>query len=519
MGAARRTMPVQRVLGRTVRRALWGLPALCLVAGSPTAGHAASLLACVEAVTEAIFTPGEEHCAEEDVNGDGRVTAADIVAVLGLAGPGCAESPTVLATPTRTPVPGETVTPGATSTATSSSTPGPPGTPTRTGAATGTATRTETGTPICSDTPKGTATPTGTATDTVTSTRTPGPPGTPTRTGTSTQTPTRTRVPTATSTFTRTPVPTRTFTATRTHTSTRTFTATRTSTPTGTPTPTRTSTPTETPTRTVTPTRTPTRTPTSTPTETPTRTSTPTQTFTATRSSTPTRTASRTPTETATQTATRTPTGTPTSTPTRTITPTFGTTGPRINFFGIARGDGVVRTPIGTNAQGLAVYQTLAQNFLLVVEARPGQSGRLVGTVTNTDPSDPDVLPDLQIVASQPVGNGSPAVCDQGPVVFGGVPAIVPPGFDGSQATANAIKDFGCRFEARSPSINACTVDRLSSDERFVMANTTVQFCTSIDSVLAFPRMPLRDTVLTVRVLDIDGRPGPSASIVVRVQG
>jgi hypothetical protein len=175
----------------------------------------------------------------------------------------------------------------------------------------------------------------------------------------------------------------------------------------------------------------------------------------------------------------------------------------------------VVRTPSGTNPQGIPVYRTLATNFLIVVEARPGQSGRPVGTVTfNSNPSDPNVLPDFQLVASLPLGNGSPAVCDRGPVVFGGVPGVVPPAFGGSQAIANAINDLGCRFGARSPSGNACTVDRLSSEERFVVANTTVQFCGAVDSLLRFRQA---DTTLTVRVLDTEGRPGPSASIVVRV--
>lgn len=93
----------------------------------------------------------------------------------------------------------------------------------------------------------------------------------------------------------------------------------------------------------------------------------------------------------------------------------------------------------------------------------------------------------------------------------------MPPAFGGSQAIADAINDAGCRFEARSPSSNACTIDRLSTEERFVVANTTVQFCGTINSVLAFAHG--LDTTLTVRVLDTDGRPGPPASIVVRVDG
>jgi hypothetical protein len=489
-------------------------------------------------------------------------------------------TPTITLTPSRTLTPTRTLSPTRTRphtrTPTSTRTPRDTRTPTRTRTATGTetatgtvtatrtasATRTETSTrtPLSTQTPSRTRTPsrTATATRTGTSTRTPagthtetgtiGPTGT--RTATETRTPSRTRTATKTRTPSRTQTPTKTRTPTRTETGTRTPSHTRT--PSDTPTLTHTRGPSQTPTpsptrtstHTLTATRTPsvTGTPTGTRTETSTRTATFTRTVTRTRTSTPTRTASRTasitvtptvsrtpsvtPTPTATWTASLTRTSTPTRTSTRTRTPsatpteTFAGGGPIITHFGVARADGQITQPIGTNVEGFPIYsRPLPQGFFIIVEGQPGPFGRPVGTNTfNWSPFDPNLLPDLQILTRRLLGNGSSVVCDDGdPPPPGGVPAIDPPQFGGSQASADAINDFACRFNARVVGSDACTKDLLGVST-FVNPLSSIQFCprVGIGAEVAFPA---GDTKLTVRLRDVQGRPSDApASIIIRVE-
>jgi hypothetical protein len=201
-----------------------------------------------------------------------------------------------------------------------------------------------------------------------------------------------------------------------------------------------------------------------------------------------------------------------------TITPTFATIGPLINAMGIARADGQVTQPIGTASDGTPIFEReVGFGFFLYVEARPGPGNRPVGQVTfNSDLGDPNVLPNLQIVVSRPLGNGSAAVCDDGPdPPIGGVPAVDPPLFGGAQMAANAINDLACRFNARTSSGDACTRNR-QQDPSFVVTSTRVQFCPAVGvgSEIAFP---VGDTRVTARVTDTLGQPGPPASIIVRV--
>ena len=110
-------------------------------------------------------------------------------------------------------------------------------------------------------------------------------------------------------------------------------------------------------------------------------------------------------------------------------------------------------------------------------------------------------------------------VCDNGPAPsqLGGVPAVVPATFGGSQAVSNAINDLSCRFDARSASTRLYPRS-LHADGSVHEAGTTVQFCTStgVGAELAFP---FGDTILTARVLDDPNQPGPPQSIVIRVLG
>jgi hypothetical protein len=160
------------------------------------------------------------------------------------------------------------------------------------------------------------------------------------------------------------------------------------------------------------------------------------------------------------------------------------------------------------------------QGFLIVVEAVPGVSGLAVGESTfDWGPSQPDRLPAFQIVSSRSLGDGSTRVCDINPPSFiGGVPAVNPPVFGGSQFVANAINDFSCRFSPRKTNADACTKNSLGESDLQTNASRVVQFCSdvAIGQEVAFQQ---GDTFLTARALDIAGNPGPPRTIIIRVTG
>ncbi len=365
-----------------------------------------------------------------------------------------------------------------------------------------TATPTATVTPVRAS-PSLSRTPTGTATRAALSsaTRTPSPSNTPTTTGT----PSPTSTPIASVTLTHTVAVTRSptgrvDTTTPTRTSTRTWPAAS---------PSHTSTllaDTATPTRSPRPTGIFTASPTATRTVPATRTPTPTMTFAATRSSSPTPTPSR----------TRTPTRSPTAPP-----------GPVIRYFGLTRSDDTVLEPAGTTAQGVPIFaRPQGFGFNIIIEAARGPSGNEVGSDTFVPSL--TALPDLQIVSSRPLGDGSDAVCDSTGPNAGGVPALDPPSYLPTEANIRIMNDFGCRFIDGSGnprgrgSQEACTRVPPELDFRFVAADASVQFCAPVTRVLEFPP---GDTVLTARVLDQSGPdappgsgvPGPTAQIVVRI--
>ncbi len=174
---------------------------------------------------------------------------------------------------------------------------------------------------------------------------------------------------------------------------------------------------------------------------------------------------------------------------------------------------------MGFTGAGLPIYERpFGNSFTVVVEGKPGPSRRSVGlNAFNSDPSNPAARPDLEIIVSRPLGNGSPAVCDDMPPLIGGVPASA--GFAETQAISNAINDFACRFtdgvgdpRGRPPG-EACTRFQDGSFH-FVAPDSTAQFCASIAPPFAFP---VGDTTVTVRVRDVTGRPGPSWAFVVRI--
>jgi hypothetical protein len=207
------------------------------------------------------------------------------------------------------------------------------------------------------------------------------------------------------------------------------------------------------------------------------------------------------------------PTPTPTSTP-------FADDGPIITHLGLARADDRPMTPVGDDAQGRPIYSPrLGQGLVLLVEARPGASGRRVGSLGY----DPGGLADLQVILSQPLGDGNPAVCDTRPPLLGGVAATVPLVFSGDPAVVAAISDLGCRVNdgagqpigRQSEHVACTTAEGTSSGFGFVGAGTSMQFCIPIARAWAFP---VGDTVVVARVRDVGGRTGAARAMVVRVR-
>jgi hypothetical protein len=187
---------------------------------------------------------------------------------------------------------------------------------------------------------------------------------------------------------------------------------------------------------------------------------------------------------------------------------------------GVAQPNDLVEDPSGYTIEGIPIFERpLGHSFTLVIEAKRGPNNRSPGSVTfNYDPFNPSVRPDLEVVVSRPLGDGSTAVCDDHLPLIGGIPAA--PTFDVTQAISNAINDLGCRFldgsgqpGGRTKSEEACTQfsDGLF---HFVAQDTRVQFCAAIAAPFAFPT---GDTVVMARARDSLGQAGPPASIVIRV--
>lgn len=224
------------------------------------------------------------------------------------------------------------------------------------------------------------------------------------------------------------------------------------------------------------------------------------------------------PTATATDTAPPSATVPPESTPTATATAVQPATGPEITYFGIARADSAPQAPSDVDGEGRPVFvRPFGGGFSLIVEARPGASRRAVGTYAYR----PGELPDLQMILSRALGDGSPAVCDAMLPEIGGVPATQPFLYAGTAAAIDAMNDLGCRTDngqgeprARHAA-EACTQNR-SGEYAFVSSNATAQYCVPIAGAWAFPG---GDTIVAVRVADVTGAVGEVREIVLRNAG
>ena len=154
--------------------------------------------------------------------------------------------------------------------------------------------------------------------------------------------------------------------------------------------------------------------------------------------------------------------------------------------------------------------------FIIVIEGRAGISGRPPGTLLTV--SDPASRPDVQILASHNLGNGSAAVCDSGPAPdfpIGGVPGFDPPNFDDpSQTVTDALNDLACRL-ADNTALPCTSNSRDIPD--FVSDDGTTQVCsaTVVGTELEFPP---GDTLLVAQWRDNLGNIGHQVKIVVRIQ-
>jgi len=214
-----------------------------------------------------------------------------------------------------------------------------------------------------------------------------------------------------------------------------------------------------------------------------------------------------------------TPTATP-SAPTATATATAPLIGPEITYFGVARADSLSLAPSAFDPQGRPIYiRPFGFGLSLVVEGRPGASGRPIGRGAYDSAG---ALPDLQLIVSRPLGDGSAVVCDNTPPHLGGVPATVPLAFSDVPAVVNAMNDLGCRVDdgagqpvARLASPQACTLD-VHGEYTFVDRTSSAQFCLPIAPPWGFAT---GDTIVAARLLDVTGNAGPSREIVVRNAG
>lgn len=221
----------------------------------------------------------------------------------------------------------------------------------------------------------------------------------------------------------------------------------------------------------------------------------------------------------------------PTPTPTATPTPAPG---PVITFIGLATPSDYVIEP-DPPVDGVPVYAgrffATGRGFRIVIEGKPGLSGADPG-IYAYGPSDTE-LPDLQVIVSQQLGNGSEAVCDVSgpnpegtPVIGGGVPATDPPSFEPAGTVAPRVNDLSCRFTngssgqppatsiGRTDPTESCVKDRQTGTEDFVNPESTIQFCADVDSSWRF--RPGR-TLVTARLRDVEGNVGPPAQISVEV--
>jgi hypothetical protein len=187
--------------------------------------------------------------------------------------------------------------------------------------------------------------------------------------------------------------------------------------------------------------------------------------------------------------------------------------GPVVTFAGLARADGKV-VPSAATENGIPIFVNyVGSGFIVVVEGKPGISNLEVGRrLTGYDPNDATKRPDLEIELSNPIGDGSKEVCDNRRPNIGGVPAVNPPNFAETKDAAAALYDLACRFETFIEPQSACTLDQ-TGDFAYAKKDSITQFCMVVAKAWNFP---VGDTLVSVRLRDAKGNPGPVSKFVLR---
>ncbi len=195
--------------------------------------------------------------------------------------------------------------------------------------------------------------------------------------------------------------------------------------------------------------------------------------------------------------------------------------GPVVTHFGVASAANDPQRPIGFDPAGRPVFhQPFGQGFALVVEARAGANRRNPGRFAGPYYVDGELsAPDLQMILSRSLGDGSPVICDTAMPDLGGVPATVPFAYP---STPDIVEDFGCRFVdgageliARTSSTEACTRSDAGFGFGFVDRGSNLQFCGGIASAWRFPE---GDTIVAARMTDgTEQALGAAREIVVRI--
>jgi hypothetical protein len=185
------------------------------------------------------------------------------------------------------------------------------------------------------------------------------------------------------------------------------------------------------------------------------------------------------------------------------------------------RADGLALDPTTVDNVGRPVFvRPQGHGMILVLEAKPGPSRRLVGASGFSE----DGFPDLQLLISKALGNGAAAICDTTIPNIGGVPGVPSLAFDPIPSVINAVNDLGCRTDdglgnplGRRSSGDACTRSDTGNNfgYAFVDATSAIQFCIPIAEAWSFGE---DDTVIAGRVRDSGGNLGVTRQIVVRVE-
>lgn len=203
--------------------------------------------------------------------------------------------------------------------------------------------------------------------------------------------------------------------------------------------------------------------------------------------------------------------------------------GPTVRYLGVANQDGCpycceflcqgqpTPTP-EIDPQGRRVFRRSTGQFMLVVEAGPGTSGRQPGSegVFSNNVvlpiNDVSQRPSLQVMVNRNLGNGSPQM-DCRTLPLGGVKGFVPPAFQAGSDITTALTEMACHFELASAANVACTRDR-NGNFAFLGSGSTRQFCFQVPQVVGFPD---GDTTVAVQMRDTNGNLGPIQEIIVRV--